>query len=69
MGFFSQVTELPAIVVIGFWAVLQVFGGIGSIAKTARGGVAYMAHVGGFVAGVVLVFLLRKSRRVAQSGP
>lgn|SRR5678815_4543959 len=62
LGFFSRLTELPAIVVIGFWALLQFFGGLGSIAHTAQGGVAYMAHVGGFVAGVVLVFLFRNSR-------
>ena len=43
--------------------MLQVFSGVGSIANTAQtedtGGVAYMAHVGGFVAGFVLTFLLR----------
>ncbi len=60
LGFFSQLTELPAIVVIGFWALLQFFQGFGSIAETAQtGGVAYMAHVGGFVAGLALVFLFR----------
>ena len=64
LGIFSQITELPALVVIGFWALLQVFGGFGSIAQTAQsGGVAYMAHVGGFVAGVILVFLFRRSKR------
>jgi membrane associated rhomboid family serine protease len=62
LGFFSQLTELPAIIVIGFWALLQFLSGFGSIANTAQtGGVAYMAHVGGFVAGLVLVFLFRDS--------
>ncbi len=56
------VIPMPALVVIGFWIVLQLFSSIGSIANTAdTGGVAYMAHVGGFVAGVVLTFLLRGS--------
>ncbi len=60
LGFFIRVTELPAIAVIGFWAVLQFFQGLGSIAETTQtGGVAYLAHVGGFVAGLVLVFLFR----------
>jgi len=59
LGFFSQVTDLPALLVIGFWAVLQFFQGFGSIMETAQTGVAYMAHVGGFVAGLVLVFLFR----------
>ncbi len=55
----QQVIQVPALIVIGFWIVLQLFSGIGSIANTAdTGGVAYMAHIGGFVAGFVLTFLL-----------
>src|SRR5512141_2102500 len=51
------VIPMPAIVVIGFWIVLQFFSGIGSIGHADTGGVAYMAHIGGFIAGVVLTFL------------
>ena len=61
---------MPALVVIGLWIVLQFFSGIGSIADTAQtGGVAYMAHIGGFVAGFVLAFLFRgnSTRRLATS--
>jgi len=61
---------MPALVVIGLWIVLQFFSGIGSIADTAQtGGVAYMAHIGGFVAGFALAFLFRGSstRRLATS--
>ncbi len=54
----QQVIQVPALIVIGFWIVLQLFSSIGSIANTAdTGGVAYMAHVGGFVSGFVLTFL------------
>jgi len=54
----QQVIQVPALIVIGFWIVLQLFSGIGSIANTAdTGGVAYMAHIGGFVVGFVLTFL------------
>jgi membrane associated rhomboid family serine protease len=60
-----QIVALPAIVVIGFWIVLQLFSGVGSIADTNAtgdtGGVAYMAHVGGFVAGLVIAFLFGSS--------
>jgi len=57
------VAQMPALIVIGLWFVLQLFSGIGSIAVTAdTGGVAYMAHIGGFIAGIVLAFLLRGSR-------
>jgi membrane associated rhomboid family serine protease len=56
----QRVIPMPALIVIGFWFVLQLFSGIGSIASTAdTGGVAYMAHIGGFVAGFVLTFLFR----------
>jgi membrane associated rhomboid family serine protease len=52
------VIPMPALIVIGFWIVLQLFSGIGSIAETTEtGGVAYMAHIGGFVAGIILTFL------------
>jgi membrane associated rhomboid family serine protease len=55
----QRVMQMPALIVIGFWIVLQLFSGIGSIAGAAdTGGVAYMAHVGGFIAGFVLTFLL-----------
>jgi membrane associated rhomboid family serine protease len=54
------VIPMPAIVVIGFWIVLQFVSGIGSISNAAQtGGVAYMAHIGGFIAGFVLTFLFR----------
>jgi len=63
----QQVIQMPALMVIGIWIVLQFFSGIGSIANTAQtGGVAYMAHIGGFLAGCVMTFL-RCGSRGAQS--
>jgi len=59
------IVALPAIAVLGFWIVIQLINGLGSLGvKTESGGVAYMAHVGGFVAGVVLVKLLAARRPV-----
>jgi membrane associated rhomboid family serine protease len=56
----QQIIQVPALIVIGFWIVLQLFSGIGSITAAAdTGGVAYMAHIGGFIAGFVLTFLFR----------
>jgi membrane associated rhomboid family serine protease len=55
-----RVIQVPALIVIGLWIVLQFYSGIGSIANSSEiGGVAYMAHIGGFVAGFVLTFLFR----------
>jgi membrane associated rhomboid family serine protease len=54
------VVAVPALIVIGLWILLQFVSGIGSISNTAdTGGVAYMAHIGGFAAGFVLTFLFR----------
>ncbi|MDA0812436.1 MAG: rhomboid family intramembrane serine protease [Verrucomicrobia bacterium] len=58
--FFYQIISIPALIVLGMWAVTQLISGYGSIAVTEQtGGVAYMAHVGGFVAGVVMGFICR----------
>lgn len=67
LGFFSRVIEIPALFFLGFWFVIQWFQGLGSI--TARsvqgdvGGVAWWAHAGGFIAGLVLVGLFRRGGR------
>lgn len=61
-----QVVAMPALIVLGFWIVLQLFSGVGSIAATDQtrdtGGVAYMAHVGGFASGLLLTLLFRGRR-------
>jgi membrane associated rhomboid family serine protease len=56
-----QIVAMPALVVLGLWIVLQLFSGVGSIAHTGQsvGGIAYMAHIGGFFAGLILTFLFR----------
>ena len=54
------IVAVPALVVLGLWILLQFASGVGSLSQTAdTGGVAYMAHIGGFVAGFVLTFLFR----------
>ena len=56
------VIPMPALIVIGIWFALQFFSGVGSIANAAEGGVAYMAHIGGFLAGLALSFVFRGSQ-------
>ena len=59
-GYFVRLTQVPAIVMIGLWFLLQLVSGIGAIGVSAQtSGVAYWAHIGGFAAGLVLAFLLR----------
>ena len=50
-GFFMSVVKIPASVMLVYWFVIQLFSGVGSIAVAQTGGVAFWAHVGGFVAG------------------
>jgi rhomboid family protein len=64
-----SIVPVPALVVIGLWIVLQFISGIGSITNRAdTGGTAYMAHIGGFVAGFVLTFLFRGNRGTEAAG-
>ena len=63
---FWEVIEVPAILFLGIWFVMQFFSGVGSIAMGARvetGGVAFWAHVAGFLAGMAGVLILRKPSR------
>jgi membrane associated rhomboid family serine protease len=63
LGFFYQLLEVPALIVLGYWFVLQLISGIGAFgAETAQGGVAFFAHIGGFVMGAVVGLLLRVVR-------
>jgi len=62
--FFYQLIEVPAVIILAFWFVLQLIDGVASLgAETAGGGVAFFAHIGGFVAGAVVGFLVRVTGR------
>jgi hypothetical protein len=65
--FFTTV-EVPAVLILVYWFVLQFFSGVGSIAHSSasQGGVAYWAHIGGFVAGIVLINLLSTRERYSR---
>jgi membrane associated rhomboid family serine protease len=64
LGFFITNLALPAWVMLIYWMLLQFLGGLGSIGA-AGGGVAFWAHIGGFVAGVILVKIFARSDRVS----
>jgi len=59
----QQIVAMPALIVIALWIALQLFSEVGAIANNNEtsdvGGVAYMAHIGGFLAGFLLTFLFR----------
>jgi membrane associated rhomboid family serine protease len=63
LGFFLQTLALPAWMMLIYWAFLQIAGGVTSIGAEG-GGVAFWAHLGGFIAGVVLIKVFEKRDRV-----
>ncbi|HUP54157.1 MAG TPA: rhomboid family intramembrane serine protease [Methylomirabilota bacterium] len=66
--FFYQLIDVPAVVVLVFWFVLQLIDGIASLGVTdASGGVAFFAHIGGFVFGTVVALVVRAVGR--RRGP
>ena len=64
LGFLFWTARIPAWVFIGLWFALQLVDGLASISDATSGGVAYSAHIGGFVTGLVLVRLFAQSSRV-----
>jgi len=60
LGFFVTVVHLPALIVLGFWFVLQFLSGMHSVMLAEVAGVAWWAHVGGFLAGMGLLFVFQK---------
>ena len=70
--FFITAVELPAVVVLGLWFVLQLFSGVGGLGADVSSGVAYWAHVGGFAFGAAVTWLFfrgRGDRQVRQASP
>ena len=60
--FFLQIIELPAMIVLGMWFVLQLFSGSFALASAISGGTAWWAHIGGFLAGMLLILAIRPRR-------
>ena len=58
-GFFSQLLKIRALYVLGFWFILQFVNSF--LSSSSVGGVAYAAHIGGFISGVVLILFFNKS--------
>ena len=67
-GWFARITFIPAVLLIGLWFLIQFFSGVGAVADVQTGGVAYMAHVGGFIFGMVTGRLFEGFRRIPESG-
>ena len=65
-GWFSRITFIPAALLIGLWFLIQLFNGVGAVADVQTGGVASMAHVGGFIFGTVTGRLFEGFQRIDE---
>ena len=69
---FITIREVPAVLILGIWFVLQLFSGVGSLGVSDAqdmGGVAYFAHIGGFVAGILLIGMFGGFKRPRRPQP
>jgi membrane associated rhomboid family serine protease len=62
LGFFIQSVQIPALIVIGFWAIIQAVNGLLMQGMPSHGGVAWLAHAGGFLAGLITIKLWQLGR-------
>jgi len=70
LGFFYQLLEVPALIVLGLWFVLQLIDGLASLGpESSAGGVALFEHIGGFVTGVGIAAILRALGAVRSTRP
>lgn len=59
-GFFIRVIKVPALFILGFWIIIQFINGTASLGALERGGTAWFAHIGGFLAGLILIHFFKK---------
>ncbi len=67
-GFWTRVTFIPAALLIGVWFVMQLFDQVGAVATVETGGVAYAAHIGGFIFGMATGRMFEGFRRIDEFG-
>lgn len=68
LGWFGRVAFIPAALLVGFWFLTQLFSEVGALAQVQSGGVAYMAHIGGFIFGALTARFFETRRRRAAQG-
>jgi membrane associated rhomboid family serine protease len=66
LGFYITTITLPAYVMLGYWILLQVLGSLPALGAQQSGGTAFLAHIGGFVAGLALIRLFAKREYLEQ---
>jgi membrane associated rhomboid family serine protease len=65
LGIFIQIVRVPAMVMLGYWILIQVLSGFAEVGLRAGGGIAWFAHIGGFIAGFFLIMVMKRPRKRA----
>ncbi len=60
---FIQVVRIPAIILLGYWILIQVLSGLAEFGSKAGSGIAWFAHIGGFITGFIIIIIFRKRRK------
>ena len=68
LGIFVDITVMPALILVGIWFLMQLVSEVGAVSQVGIGGVAYMAHIGGFIFGLISNRLFETSQRRLQQG-
>ena len=68
IGWFGRVTFIPAAILVGFWFLAQLFSEVGALVQVQSGGVAYMAHIGGFAFGALMTRVFETHQRRIDQG-
>jgi membrane associated rhomboid family serine protease len=63
LGWFARIAFVPAALLVGIWFLIQLFSELGTLATVQSGGVAYMAHIGGFIFGAIFARLFEHTRQ------
>ena len=64
LGFFITTFTVPAVVMLGYWFAIQILSGL--LSDTASGGVAFWAHVGGFLSGALLIYIFKDPKLIER---
>jgi membrane associated rhomboid family serine protease len=67
-GWFVFIRFIPAVILVGFWFLIQLFSEFGAVIQRQTAGIAYIAHIGGFIFGMVSARLFESGRRRAERG-
>ncbi|MEE8300275.1 MAG: rhomboid family intramembrane serine protease, partial [Desulfatiglandales bacterium] len=66
LGIFIQIVRIPAIIVLGYWMLIQILSGFTEFGSRTVSGIAWFAHIGGFIAGSLLIIVMKGSSRRRQ---